>query len=208
MRTFCLHVRRSNDCKPCASKRRAITRWHMNDTGEADSLAQAREVLGWHFPIPFEDETLYSACARFHHVTGFHSGHYTSTLLFGHRKGTAKRCVPSGLPNLVSVASHAFESVEQALYDHTIGALYFRFMPQAKIARAIEACDGRSHVRSRYPFGWSSSTFERQHPLRFCSECYQVEPSKYGVAFWHLSHQLPGVLVCATHKRPLQYLPP
>ncbi len=40
--------------------------------------------------------------------------------------------------------------------------------------------------------------------LRFCPACFREEQEKYGEAYWHRLHQLPGVIICPTHLTLLQ----
>ena len=41
------------------------------------------------------------------------------------------------------------------------------------------------------------------HSLRYCSKCASRQESSMGIALWRMCHQLPGVVVCAEHGRPL-----
>lgn len=41
------------------------------------------------------------------------------------------------------------------------------------------------------------------HPLKCCQECFHADIKNIGWPIWHLEHQLPSVLVCRKHHRPL-----
>lgn len=43
--------------------------------------------------------------------------------------------------------------------------------------------------------------------LRYCKECQKEDLREYGSWYFHLVHNLPGVCVCAKHKRPLLEMP-
>ena len=36
--------------------------------------------------------------------------------------------------------------------------------------------------------------------LKFCPACFENDISRYGEAYWHRTHQIPGILVCLEHK--------
>lgn len=38
---------------------------------------------------------------------------------------------------------------------------------------------------------------------RLCPDCVAAEMATYGITYWHRSHHLPGVLLCAKHGEPL-----
>lgn len=40
---------------------------------------------------------------------------------------------------------------------------------------------------------------------KFCSSCVRDDVLTHGESFWHLSHQLPGVLACTRHGRALRW---
>ncbi|MDJ0577721.1 MAG: TniQ family protein [Xenococcaceae cyanobacterium MO_234.B1] len=41
---------------------------------------------------------------------------------------------------------------------------------------------------------------ERNEVLKFCPKCCAEDTRKYGEAYWHRQHQIPGMLVCLKHK--------
>ena len=40
--------------------------------------------------------------------------------------------------------------------------------------------------------------------LRFCPSCVKSDTARYGEAYWHRLHQLPGVQICPTHNEYIQ----
>lgn len=168
-----------------------------------DSLVQARNVLCAHFPDPLPNETLFSLTARFHQLTAFKRPALTGQLLFGSSRAVKKKCVPVGLGTLVRSLPDVFKSPTDALHDHTHGTLYLRFMTKQQHMRCVAACASSMHYRERLSFGWTSSTFEALHPMRFCPLCAKKDEDLHGTPFWHLHHQLPGTLICTDHMLPL-----
>ena len=51
--------------------------------------------------------------------------------------------------------------------------------------------------------GLAASQFGASHPLKACPGCMQSDANEHGVAYWHVDHQVPGVLVCPLHRTPL-----
>jgi len=51
--------------------------------------------------------------------------------------------------------------------------------------------------------GRVANRFGANSPLRYCVCCHREDIDKYGVPFWHRSHQLPGITCCATHHLDL-----
>lgn len=167
-------------------------------------LEEARQTLCAHFPPPQPGETLYSVCARFHSLTAVRRPALTGLLLFGSRRASSKRCVPVGLTTFVRCLPHLFTSELSTLEHYTHASLYLRFMRPDQAACAAAVCAGPMHFRERHPFNWASARFEQQHPLRVCPACIAIDHDRLGYAFWHLSHQLPGVWVCPEHGDALR----
>src|SRR3546814_18405991 len=48
--------------------------------------------------------------------------------------------------------------------------------------------------------GLPASRIRANHPLKFCFLCLESDRRQSGVAYWHLTHQLPGVWICPAHN--------
>lgn len=171
------------------------------------ALQQARESLLLHFPNLAPGETFYSACARFHKVTSLKRSALTGQLLFDSVRAHDKRSVPVGLSKFVQAVGDVGDPLA-IIEISTVGALYLRFMGSTKAARALSWCCKSSAGRERLAFGWGSSRFEQQHPLRLCPVCAKADVDLWGFPYWHLEHQLPGTFVCVSHGEPLRSLVP
>jgi hypothetical protein len=178
------------------------------NAAKPDDLWQAREALRWHFPSPAPDETLYSVCARFHRLTGYRKGVQAGLLLFGSARASARRVLPWGLSTLVVLVPEVFVNPAMTLRGHTVGSLYLGFMTPEQFVRAVEVSSAVPEQRARFAFGWGSASFERDHPLRMCVSCAKCDQVEFGFSYWHVSHQLPGVLWCTLHGQPLSTAAP
>ncbi len=155
-------------------------------------------------PRPYPDELLYSVIAR----TAYHYGYWSPTQLllplFGSRAVIAVPDLPS---NLASLTERTFDawglSAEDVAARHTLLGYYTYFQGQ-NVRQAVLAsmCErgGFNQVR----LGVCAGSALSPKRFRLCPQCYEEDRARYGEAYWHRSHQLPGVLVCDRHGVVLQ----
>jgi len=157
------------------------------------------------FPTPYPDELLYSILARYHVRSGNISPKATLRELFGSTTVTATVDLPSHLnalvQNLPPLAKHTVESLIQ---KHTLYPFYapFLFPDKAGLVRGsmLKHSWGDIHTRA----GIMASSVRTPTRLRFCPACFREEQEKYGEAYWHRIHQLPGIIVCPAHLTLVQ----
>lgn len=157
------------------------------------------------FPTAYPDELLYSVLARYHVRSGNISPKATLRELFGSTTVTATVDLPSHLnalvQNLPPLSKHTVESLIQ---KHTLYPFYapFLFPDKAELVyrSMLEHSWGDIHTRA----GIMASSVRTPNRLRFCPACFREEQEKYGEAYWHRLHQLPGVFVCPAHLTLLQ----
>lgn len=157
------------------------------------------------FPTAYPDELLYSVLARYHVRSGNISPKVTLHELFGSTTITATVDLPSHLnalvQNLPPLSKH---TVKDLIQKHTLYPFYapFLFPDKAELIRGsmLEHSWGDIHTRA----GIMASSVRTPNRLRFCHACFREEQEKYGEAYWHRLHQLPGVVVCPTHLTLLQ----
>ena len=151
-------------------------------------------------PRPYPDELLYSVIAR----AAYHYGYWSPTQLllplFGSREVIAVPDLPSNLAALAERAFHAWGlSAEELALRHTLLGYYTHFqgrgLQQAVLASMYER-GGFNQVR----LGICAGSALSAKRFRLCLQCHAEERARPGgEAYWHRSHQLPGVLVCAQH---------
>lgn len=152
------------------------------------------------FPTPYPDEVLYSVLARYHVRSGNTSPKATIQELFNSRTVTATVDLPATLRILVqNLPLFSKHTVESLAYSHTLYPFYAAFLPDDRAARVLESMSlgqgGDIHNRT----GIMASAVESPRYLRFCPICLSADEQKYGEAYWHRLHQVPGVLVCPIH---------
>lgn len=152
------------------------------------------------FPEPADDETIYSACARFHRLAGRSSSESSSKLLLGHAIGGSEIDLVSGLQHLEE-ASHGLISCNlETLRRRSVLRSYFPFMSAARRRQVLAACSSSlSPLPIRTERGLTGSRSMLEHHLRACPEC-AAEHLPAGFAYWITGHQLPGVWVCLRHR--------
>jgi Tn7-like transposition protein D/TniQ len=150
------------------------------------------------FTDPYPDELLYSACARYHHRTGYLSNAATVSDLFGHDRSRMAVDFPTRLNFLASQLPSATYSVDNLIDDHTMLPLYSPFMPPER-HRALR-CDmgGRGGGSVHARLGVLTSATALRH-LRFCIMCIERDREIYGETYWHRIHQIPGLEICGEH---------
>lgn len=157
------------------------------------------------FPTAYPDELLYSILARYHVRSGNISPKATLRELFGSTTITATVDLPSHLNALVqNLPPLSKLTVESLIQKHTLYPFYapFLFPDKAELVRGsmLEHSWGDIHARA----GIMASSVRTPNHLRFCPACFREEQEKYGEAYWHRLHQLPGVVVCPAHLTMLQ----
>ncbi|WP_421560441.1 TnsD family Tn7-like transposition protein [Pseudomonas sivasensis] len=156
------------------------------------------EVLKW-----FEDETFYSLCSRQHCWLGHIDTPATLEWLYGPNYRSVTHDFPGNLDALSSRLTDCWGDVESIIYGHTIFPLFRPFQCQTQIQSVETLMRGPSVGSLKYRLGLLTGRFGAEHPLKACSICMGRDLSLHGVAYWHRSHQYPGVLLCPIHHSPL-----
>lgn len=55
-------------------------------------------------------------------------------------------------------------------------------------------------VRYHIPMGFMADDLETPALWKFCSTCRVLDRLKYGIAYWHREHQVPGIDICPHHE--------
>lgn len=155
---------------------------------------QDRLVLRW-----FEDETFYSLCCRQHVFLSGLSTASTLDWIYGANAHAIKHDFPGNLDSLSQSARSTWGSPESIIFQHTILPLFSPFQSAERIHEAVLAMRS-SHIGPlKYRLGLLTGRFGAEHPLKACLSCMEEDRVLHGVAFWHLAHQYPGVILCPAH---------
>lgn len=149
------------------------------------------------------DETVFSLCSRLHFLSGHHVPSKTNSLLFRSARSGSAHDVPAHLQSLVGRLP-GLGNAGDVFKKHTLIPFYFPFQETHRCQTWIEQVVLGTAPHLKAQLGIASSRFGAAHPLKACAECMDEDVHQHGAAYWHLSHQLPGVLVCPLHRKDLQ----
>ncbi|WP_099431271.1 TnsD family Tn7-like transposition protein [Pseudomonas mosselii] len=146
-----------------------------------------------------EDEIFFSICSRQHLYLG--NINQTSTLawLFGSHKASTTHDFPFNLDSLNECARNAWGDTTSIIFQHTILPLFFPFQSPQNIEQTLDTLKSSTLGSLKYRLGLLTGRFGAEHPLKACNECIISDRAASGVAYWHLMHQYPGVIVCPEH---------
>lgn len=156
-------------------------------------------LSGW---LP--DETLYSWCSRYHLVSSNHLPASTTKALFEHRYLGSAHDFPCRIDYLVERTRGDLGSAGSIISGHTILPVFLPFQNPWVAQMALATMRGPSTSSLKYRLGLLTSHFRAHFPLKACPECISQDRTRYGIAYWHRSHQLPGAWVCIQHGQLLQ----
>lgn len=143
------------------------------------------------------DEAVYSYVTRFHQVSGHYRVSDTLTQFFGQNRLKLNPLIPNHLSIVSTLARiHA----ELLLKEHTAFPLIACFLDSMQAQRLHDYLLGSESKRS-----WALSSILACHiPVhltwKYCPLCLEDDSNRYGVGYWHLSHQLLGVTSCPVHQ--------
>lgn len=158
------------------------------------------------FPPLYEDELLYSWFARYHVRSCNVSPKVTMKDLFGSANAIAVPDLPTHLDRLYERIKH-FEIPEMNnwLDKHTLFRYYTTFAQASTRQAVFDAMiignrPGAIHMMT----GIMASNVSEPLYFRYCRQCVEDDFKQNGETYWHVSQQLPGVLVCLKHDHTLQ----
>ncbi|NOI31045.1 TnsD family Tn7-like transposition protein [Vibrio coralliilyticus] len=139
------------------------------------------------------DESLYSRICRCLSIYEY-STEQALELLVGDKRAAIHPYLTS---NLSVLAQATGESSKVLLSCQTLRPLFSYYLPQYKKTIEDVAATTNEVIRAS-----QLSTFRGNEVLsvKYCPICARNDLHEYGVAYWHLSHQIPGVEACSAHS--------
>ena len=153
-------------------------------------------------PQPFPDETLFSLVSRYHRLTGFREYRDTLELLFG----TSTILPHSTFPRHLHAACAALfpeEGISFVIDQLTIFPYFRPFLSAWQVNKALAYLTGRQTGAIKTLLGMVASQVGAETLYRYCPVCLDSDRLQHGQAYWHRTHQLPGVWVCPLHHLTL-----
>lgn len=153
-------------------------------------LPSATHLKAWH-----DGETLYSLCARHHHIAGNAIAATTSRQLFGTPRAAAHD-FPLHLNEFVARLGPTFGTPEEIALRRTILPFYFHLRPLQARLDALAALSFGGCGPLKASLGSLASRFGAAHPLKTCLQCRAIDGDSAESWIWRLEHQWPGVWTC------------
>lgn len=150
------------------------------------------------------DETFFSICSRHNLIWGHVDPAVTFRMLFNTTSTYISHDFPNHLDALRGNISSMLGSADEIVCRHTIVPLFFPFQSREHVQTVMAVLRGPHLGSIKYRLGLVTGRFGAEHPLKACSGCMEADVQAHGVAYWHLAHQYPGVIICPTHKLWLQ----
>lgn len=152
-------------------------------------------------PLPawLPDETLYSLLSRYHALSGHGSAAQTAFALFGRARAGTQHDFPQHLDALWTRTIGVLGSPEEICRQRTVLPFYLPLRPLEDQSAAVDSLRGPSQGMLKYRLGLLTSRFRANHPLKACPDCMRDDAAAHGIAYWHRTHQFPGVWICPQH---------
>lgn len=159
----------------------------------------------WPFPVTswLKDETLFSLCSRIHRVSGNIFANKTCQQLFQHPLAGSQHDFPARVDQFIEQSKGAYGD-SNAVINRTLLPYFLPWKSEALSKRAVARVRDTNVGPLKFLLGISTSRFRAHLPLKACNGCMSDDRQHYGVAYWHLMHQYPGVWVCLDHREPLR----
>jgi hypothetical protein len=155
-----------------------------------------------YFPVPYQDELLYSVIARY----AVHTGQIDSQKavlrdVYGSDSAVAIPDLPSHLTALTRHLEDVWSvTAIEIIKKHTLGPLYFPFLNSIQIDKILKSMHsmqgGAIHTRA----GIAASSISQPSFFRYCPACMNEEFETLGEPYWNRIHQIVGVNVCLNHQ--------
>lgn len=156
------------------------------------------------FPAPADGETVYSLVSRYHLMSGYPSFRFNTMAMLGVLHGRASNEFPCFLPQLSLAADIPLATVIQSMTPYSY---YAPFLPE-KLSDLLRECLSNGQTRNlQSTLGTLANRMTPGGFLFSCRHCIKEDVEMYGFPFWHLIHQLTGIVACPRHHEILHAIP-
>lgn len=159
------------------------------------------------FPNPYPDELFYSVIARYKIWNGILDNKTLLRELYGKISVTAGRKLPANFEYLISNLPYTYVmKADELIMENTAFKFYTAFATKEASEKIFCSMLGDDGSNIYNTLGLSNNVVHIDTSLKYCEECIAEDRRNYGEAYWHLKHQLDGVLICNKHNRALRTL--
>lgn len=158
-------------------------------------------------PIKPPDATLYSLAAHIQLVNGLWSDRTTCWILFRRLGDYRLGDIPADLDMFCNATAQVYGSSRDVRRSATVLPFYRRLGSRPGLHRSVARGPAPLAVAvQREPPGLALLSNGYPNIWRWCQDCVATDRHQYGITFWRLAQQLPGVSVCTRHGRTLMEL--
>ncbi|MEK4247510.1 TnsD family transposase [Psychrobacillus sp. FSL K6-2684] len=162
-------------------------------------------MFGW-FPKPYDDELIYSLCARYYIRSTSLSTRSTLEECFQGQRTKLTPDFPSNIGALVEKL-HLFEykNLESLIYNHTPFNYFTNFLISSQKEDVMKEISKPKTKNIHMSIGQVASTVKESKYFKYCPKCMKTDLNVHGESYWRISHQLPSVFICTEHKSILHF---
>lgn len=153
-----------------------------------------------YFPAPIDGETVYSWLSRYHFWSGHNSFRKHSLALFEVNSGQAAAEFPSFLPQLSSQTGVDIDWI----IEHMVDVSFYRpFLTGEQYLSVINLLKQGKTAALQSQLGMVANRITPGKELYFCPKCVESDIAETGFPFWHVEHQIVGLISCPEHHTEL-----
>ncbi|MBU3085607.1 MULTISPECIES: TnsD family Tn7-like transposition protein [Acinetobacter] len=150
------------------------------------------------FPMPYENELIYSTVARAGTRLALDSPKQLLDEVFKNRKVIATVDLPCHLNAIIhQFPNHQF-TVEEIAYQYSLFPIYAPFVPEKRRQQCLKWMADISQGSIHLALGINASRIPPIHKLRYCPQCLAEQLKKYGEYYWFRLWQIQGAC-CPQH---------
>lgn len=155
-------------------------------------------------PKLMENETIYSWCGRFHHLTRFHDPKQTSQALFNCKNAALILDIPTNLNIFESNTQQRIGTANEILYKSTSYGFHSKFLTKELEQNTAQLLLRTNRSIAHVKLNLNTLDFKFRSILKFCPICIENQIRDTSFSWWKIQHQLPTAFVCYEHGNPLQ----
>ena len=145
-------------------------------------------------PEQLPDELLFSRLVRYIIACG-EKVHWLQQIIYSNYKANVHPFLTAGVERLADLTG---ENAKELIYHQTLAPLFLAYLPQHADTITEGLLSGNNYKALRAS-QLQSFREKEQITIKFCPDCAREDILNCGVAYWHVSHQLPGIESCANH---------
>lgn len=143
------------------------------------------------------NESIYSYLIRY----CLKDGYPTLTSALKYYIGSTSKQWSAQFPSFISQVS-AFSGIpfQQLLFEHSVYPVYRAFLSKGVANKVEELLQIGSSLNVESKMSLVANRLQASGELKYCPLCVQDDLENYAWEYWHIQHQLPGVIACVAHQ--------